>query len=359
MRRPHPLCKVAADLWVKQADRHEAAMRDAMRRVFADIAKETGRRLRTLAREHPDLFDDPVKARHVAERVFDPKEWLGVIKVAAARQIAQGIVTGYLSGRELFKRRMRKAFELFSKGWEEAQHPRDARGRFGAGGGAQPLPTKPHESEVGGARTNEWNKSLEIVDALQAKLDVVDQDSPSVAHYLEDLSAMPKSHQELLAKTAGGICVGDRPITEQDHMQHLKGVQPSGWPSGYTWDDAAGMGISKVGDTIVLGKGLHGSVSVAWHEAAHGLDTGGKLLHGQKFSERDAGTVAFEKVRQTMVRLFGPYTWHYQEAFAEGYAVWGAGKLGRLKDGSMVPSGKIYTSEDAKILDDYFGGLKI
>ena len=70
-----------------------------------------------------------------------------------------------------------------------------------------------------------------------------------------------------------------------DHWDHLKGVQPRGWPAGKTWDNVPGCQGGK--EVVVATTGTdskrrvpargegHGSVNMTLHEAGHSLEEQG------------------------------------------------------------------------------------
>ncbi len=59
-----------------------------------------------------------------------------------------------------------------------------------------------------------------------------------------------------------------------EHLTHLKGVRPRGWPKGKTWDIVPGA-YDPASNTVVIatsGKNGHGSFNLALHETGHAYD---------------------------------------------------------------------------------------
>lgn len=99
----------------------------------------------------------------------------------------------------------------------------------------------------------------------------------------DQLAKMPKGLLDALDKNGTKVKVCRGSVT--DYMTDLKGVQPRGWPAGKTWDSVPGLQRPSSKEVVLAtighdagkphvpntGEG-HGSVNLAIHETAHGVD---------------------------------------------------------------------------------------
>jgi hypothetical protein len=110
-----------------------------------------------------------------------------------------------------------------------------------------------------------------LVRALGAALRIEDYDAPVVQRHVEDLSQIPPRLLRRLCRAGvREVHLANRGAAELDRNQHLKGRHPRGYPPGATWDDVAGA-YNPVARSIVAGRGVHASASVALHEVGHAL----------------------------------------------------------------------------------------
>lgn len=67
-----------------------------------------------------------------------------------------------------------------------------------------------------------------------------------------------------------GVLLADHSVPGFPGMEYLRGTAPIDWPKGKTWDDVAGT-YDPPSRRLLLGKGEHGSVSMALHETGHAV----------------------------------------------------------------------------------------
>ncbi len=220
-------------------------------------------------------------------------------------------------------------------------------------------PRQPAGSDKGGEFAPKGGNLLPPT--FTAKMVVLDGDTDVVQKHLSHLRVIPKEHLAVVSEFAGEICIGNRPVTEQDDLGHLKGVRPRGWPEGYTWDSVAGCGPAWKGGGLVLGSGHSGAQSIAWHELAHALDYGVGARQGDNLSKR----IDFDPVYNIMRKLH-PYFIYREEAFAGGYELWMAGRTGLTlagaKGNKAIGHSTAYgtfTKEIKDVIDNYYGKLKV
>jgi len=106
-----------------------------------------------------------------------------------------------------------------------------------------------------------------IGDKVVLEADVSDE---TVLLHLSDLNGMPRNILRKL-KDAGYVWfIGNKPVTQMDNAQRLRGIVPRGWErSGRTWDDVAGM-CNDHDKNVLLGKGA-GATWLAQHETGHAI----------------------------------------------------------------------------------------
>ena len=67
-------------------------------------------------------------------------------------------------------------------------------------------------------------------------------------------------------------------LTDLPGFEHLRGVKPTGWPDGYTWDTVGGAGAGAPGGGMAVNPNAEGSLtgqgafSLSLHEYGHVLD---------------------------------------------------------------------------------------
>lgn len=143
---------------------------------------------------------------------------------------------------------------------------------------------------------------------------------------------VPASVLQQLEQAGVKVVVTQGSITE--HLTHLKGVQPRGWPPGSTWDSVAGAYDSATKEVVVAtreaadaGRRLPGitesaSADVLLHEVGHAVNTTGK---GSTATTLVSDSQHFQDAYNADKAALGEY---YQqagaagrdEAFAEGFA---------------------------------------
>jgi hypothetical protein len=121
-----------------------------------------------------------------------------------------------------------------------------------------------------------------VVQALGKTLKVSDENSATVRQSLEHLSRVnPQVLEQLRSSGLTLLELSDKPMTEMDQNQHLRGVVPRGWQGSvdlqtgkqHTWDNVPGSGASTANPQITWGNGSagHGSRSGVLHEVGHGF----------------------------------------------------------------------------------------
>lgn len=121
-----------------------------------------------------------------------------------------------------------------------------------------------------------------------------------------------------------------------DHLTHLRGVTPRGWPAGSTWDRVPGCYEPGRKEVVVGTRGNaagqrevphdghgHGAASLTLHELAHALDY---TNAGGHFSVRDAGFQSAYARDLARLTVDAPYLAQSppagpEEAFAETWAM--------------------------------------
>jgi type VI secretion system secreted protein VgrG len=160
----------------------------------------------------------------------------------------------------------------------------------------------------------------------------------------QELAKMPKADLEKLE--AGGVKVVATRGSVTDHLTHLKGVKPRGWPPGSSWDSVPGLYNPATKEVVIATKGHgtkggayvppmndgHGSYNLTLHEAGHGLDdvVGGKSDAGFLAARtKDLGALPSY---ETQAGEAGP-----SETWAESYAIkyGGAAKEQKKRPGLM------------------------
>ena len=143
---------------------------------------------------------------------------------------------------------------------------------------------------------------------------------------------MPASTLQSLEQAGVKVVVTQGTVTE--HLTHLKGVTPRGWPPGSTWDQVAGLYNPATKEVVIAthpagdaarrlpGADESGSADVLLHEVGHALNNTGR---GTKPGGLLSDSKAFQDAYDADKASLGAY---YQqagsagrdEAFAEGYA---------------------------------------
>jgi hypothetical protein len=100
--------------------------------------------------------------------------------------------------------------------------------------------------------------------------------SDNVRTHVADLAKIPQEvHRKVAAyiadKGRGGIYLGDTTMPGLDELQAWAGEQPRGWPPGETFDKVPGAYVPS-SNALAIGKGSHGSGSLALHEFGHMAD---------------------------------------------------------------------------------------
>ncbi|MEW5851024.1 MAG: hypothetical protein AB2A00_19715 [Myxococcota bacterium] len=149
-----------------------------------------------------------------------------------------------------------------------------------------------------------------------------------------ELQRLPAGALLELARKGFNVVVCRGSVT--DHLTHLRGVQPRGWPPGATWDGVPGCCDVERKEVVVAtqpggphGRHLpdtgnaHGSESLLIHETGHALDFGSG---GTKCSAQDANFVAAYQADHANLHHFSSYLVQpgdagREETFAETFAM--------------------------------------
>ena len=100
-------------------------------------------------------------------------------------------------------------------------------------------------------------------------ISVADYTISGVQKHLNDLDLIPRKTLEALNNNGVKFYIGDSTVPGLNNMHFLKGVQPRGWPPGFTWDNVPCCYSDIEG--VILGIGRHGSTSAALHETGHAI----------------------------------------------------------------------------------------
>lgn len=125
---------------------------------------------------------------------------------------------------------------------------------------------------------------LDIKKTLGDNLIIVDSESPIIKKHLEELQLFSKDILTKLKNSGTKWFIGDRPITELNSNQHLKGVEPRGWPEGSTWEMVGAM-YASIRNEACIGSGRSGSKSSIGHETGHAIME--KLIDMNTFTNID------------------------------------------------------------------------
>ena len=144
----------------------------------------------------------------------------------------------------------------------------------------------------------------------------------------QELSKMPLSKLEAMER--GGVTVVAARGSVTDHLAHLRGVAPRGWPPGSTWDSVPGLYNPATKEVVIATRGHgtaggafvppmgdgHGSYNLVLHEAAHGLDhvVGGSSDAG--FLAARQADIGVLPAYETQAGVAGP-----SETYAESIAI--------------------------------------
>lgn len=115
-----------------------------------------------------------------------------------------------------------------------------------------------------------------LKNVLGDRLELFDPESRASKRHILDLNLLNEETIRRLADAGVKIKVGNRPVTQFPEMEIGSGEPARGWPS-MTWDDVPG-GYDPDRKILAIGAGVHGSDSIAVHEAMHAVDDVAELL---------------------------------------------------------------------------------
>lgn len=197
--------------------------------------------------------------------------------------------------------------------------------RYGASGEVLEVGKYKRQDVVAGGKGKGGGSKPSSGDAEKGKkllgkvLTINDENSAAVQEHLADLSLLPDGLVKRMGKKAT-VHLGDRPMTELDSNQKLKGVHPPGWPPGSTWDELGGAynGLAK---TVSVGKGSAGSgcISTALHEYGHAVQSG--IMNQKQYNRlQDIHAKIYNKL-PAYLQQGGPGKGQgVSETWAEGFA---------------------------------------
>lgn len=180
---------------------------------------------------------------------------------------------------------------------------------------------------------------------------------PLVQQHLGDLREIPDGWQRALVDNGTVIDVGNTTVTGFPSHAHLAGVRPRGWPEGRTWDEVPGL-YDPSANRVVLGRGRHGTGSLAKHETGHALDVA-LGSRGRDASKTGEFVHTYGVVKEHRAAQGGRINPYYLQAGDAGREEMWAEAAGRYlaADRDAALSRLAGTTEGGAELARYFGTL--